>query len=139
MIEFSKKTGDYAVLSRPDQDVLALTYAVEVQAHGTWRIREVPGGKTGQQLHEEQRLQEKAAAAGNEPPAGDAPPASAKAATAPRPAKGAPSPAPRPASEAQAPAPRSATPQRPSVVPQAPAPPASDADDGFTTVDAAPG
>lgn len=142
MIEFAKKTGDYAVLSRPDQDVLALTYAVEVQAHGTWRIREVPGGKTGQQLHEEKRLQEKAA--GGAPPAGGPSPAPAKATTAPRPANGAQSPAPRPASEARAPeprpaAPRPAAPQRASVAPQAPAPPASDADDGFTTVDAAHG
>lgn len=59
VIDFSKQTGDYAVLSQPDLHVLALTYALEVEAHGTWRIRETLGGKTGQQLHEAQRLAEK--------------------------------------------------------------------------------
>ena len=59
-MDFAKQTGDYAVLSHPDLHVLALTYALEIEAHGTWRIRESVGGKTGQQLHEEKRLQEKA-------------------------------------------------------------------------------
>jgi RNA-binding protein NOB1 len=48
---FSKQTGDYSVLSRPDMNVLALTYAIETQKHGTWRIRDQVGGKTGQQKH----------------------------------------------------------------------------------------
>jgi RNA-binding protein NOB1 len=56
VIEFAKQTGDYAVLSRPDLSVLALAYALEVERHGTWRIRSKLGGKTGQQEHEAQRL-----------------------------------------------------------------------------------
>lgn len=44
VIAFSKKTGDYAVLSPPDLSVLALAYSIEVQAHGTWRIRDEVGG-----------------------------------------------------------------------------------------------
>lgn len=55
VIAFAKQTGDYAVLSRPDLAVLALAYALEVERHGTWRIRDQLGGKTGQQKHEEQR------------------------------------------------------------------------------------
>lgn len=57
VIAFAKQTGDYAVLSRPDLSVLALAYAVEVQRHGTWRIRDTLGGKTGQQAHEAERVQ----------------------------------------------------------------------------------
>ncbi|KAK0532666.1 20S-pre-rRNA D-site endonuclease nob1 [Tilletia horrida] len=49
VIAFAKKTGDYTVLSGPDLQVLALTYALEVERHGTWRIREEVGGLTGQQ------------------------------------------------------------------------------------------
>lgn len=74
MVDFAKQTGDYAVLSTPDMHVLALTYALEVELHGTWRIRDTVGGKTGQQLHEEKRLQEKEAERG---PAASAPPAEA--------------------------------------------------------------
>jgi len=51
VIAFAKQTGDYSVLSRPDLSVLALTYAIEVQKHGMWRIRDQVGGKTGQQKH----------------------------------------------------------------------------------------
>lgn len=58
VIEFAKQTGDYAVLSRPDLSVLALAYALEVERHGTWRIRSKLGGKTGQQEHEAQRLEQ---------------------------------------------------------------------------------
>lgn len=56
VIAFAKLTGDYAVLSRPDLSVLALAYAVEVERHGTWRVRSEVGGKTGQQAHEAERL-----------------------------------------------------------------------------------
>ncbi|KAL9933186.1 hypothetical protein V8E36_007904 [Tilletia maclaganii] len=49
VIAFAKLTGDYTVLSAPDLQVLALTYAIEVERHGTWRIREEVGGLTGQQ------------------------------------------------------------------------------------------
>lgn len=56
VMSFSRLTGDYAVLSQPDLHVLALTYALEVERHGTWRIRETPGGKTGQQRHEAERV-----------------------------------------------------------------------------------
>lgn len=61
VVAFAKQTGDYAVLSPADLHVLALTYALEIEAHGTWRIRETVGGKTGQQQHEERRLAEKSA------------------------------------------------------------------------------
>ncbi|WFC98932.1 20S-pre-rRNA D-site endonuclease nob1 [Malassezia yamatoensis] len=60
IIDFAKQTGDYAVLSSADLHVLALTYAIEVETHGTWRIRDKVGGKTGQQIHEQRRLEEKA-------------------------------------------------------------------------------
>ncbi|WFD43026.1 20S-pre-rRNA D-site endonuclease nob1 [Malassezia psittaci] len=60
VIDFAKQTGDYAVLSSADLHVLALTYAIEVETHGTWRVRDKVGGKTGQQVHEQRRLEEKA-------------------------------------------------------------------------------
>ncbi|CAO1620440.1 unnamed protein product [Parajaminaea phylloscopi] len=56
VIAFAKQTGDYAVLSRPDLSVLALAYALEVERHGTWRIRSELGGQTGQQKHEAERV-----------------------------------------------------------------------------------
>lgn len=40
---FAKQTGDYAVLSHTDLCVLALTYAVEVEENGHWRVREELG------------------------------------------------------------------------------------------------
>ncbi|MCO5554303.1 hypothetical protein L7F22_007832 [Adiantum nelumboides] len=39
--------------------VLALTYALELERHGTWRVREEVGGKTGQQKAEEEKLRKK--------------------------------------------------------------------------------
>ena len=33
--EFAKKTGDVAVLSKPDLRVLALAYMLDVQEHGS--------------------------------------------------------------------------------------------------------
>ncbi|WFD22345.1 20S-pre-rRNA D-site endonuclease nob1 [Malassezia equina] len=77
VVAFAKQTGDYAVLSPADLHVLALTYALEIEAHGTWRIRETVGGKTGQQQHEERRLAEKSA---QEKAAAPAAPEQAKAA-----------------------------------------------------------
>ena len=65
--DFARKTGDLAVLSRPDLEVLALAYQKETEKHGTWRIRTEVGGKTGQQKHELKRKQEKAAAAAAAP------------------------------------------------------------------------
>ncbi|KAK9366447.1 Nin one binding Zn-ribbon like-domain-containing protein [Lipomyces kononenkoae] len=42
--EFAKKTGDYAVLSATDIQILALTYELECERnHGDWRLRKVPG------------------------------------------------------------------------------------------------
>ncbi len=67
VIAFAKQTGDYAVLSAPDLAVLALTYGLEAQEHGTWRIREALGGKTGQQIHEAERV-ERLRAEGKLPP-----------------------------------------------------------------------
>ncbi|KAK0542864.1 20S-pre-rRNA D-site endonuclease nob1 [Tilletia horrida] len=49
VIAFAKQTGDYSVLSAPDLQVLALTYALEVERHGDLRIRGDVGGLTGQQ------------------------------------------------------------------------------------------
>ncbi|RDA84414.1 hypothetical protein CP532_2900 [Ophiocordyceps camponoti-leonardi (nom. inval.)] len=41
---FARKTGDLAVLSRPDLEVLALTYELECERnHGDWRLRNTPG------------------------------------------------------------------------------------------------
>ncbi|CZR56497.1 related to art-4 protein [Phialocephala subalpina] len=44
--EFARKTGDLAVLSRPDIQVMALAYELECERnHGDWRLRSVPGQK----------------------------------------------------------------------------------------------
>lgn len=44
--EFAKKTGDFAVLSAPDIQVLSLAYEVECERNGgDWRLRKVPGQK----------------------------------------------------------------------------------------------
>ncbi|KAL4870205.1 hypothetical protein BDV12DRAFT_166384 [Aspergillus spectabilis] len=44
--EFSRKTGDRAVLSRTDIEVLALAYEIECERNGgDWRLRSVPGQK----------------------------------------------------------------------------------------------
>lgn len=43
--EFAIKTGDIAVLSAADIRVLALAYDVEVEANGTWRLRDTLGAK----------------------------------------------------------------------------------------------
>jgi RNA-binding protein NOB1 len=44
--EFAGKTGDLAVLSRPDIHILALAYELECERnHGDWRLRRVPGQK----------------------------------------------------------------------------------------------
>ncbi|KAI4237332.1 MAG: hypothetical protein LQ352_007946 [Teloschistes flavicans] len=43
--DFARKTGDLAVLSRPDLDILALTYEFELQKNGSSHIRTVPGQK----------------------------------------------------------------------------------------------
>ncbi|KAL9586111.1 MAG: hypothetical protein Q9203_003970, partial [Teloschistes exilis] len=43
--DVARKTGDFAVLSRPDLDILALTYELELQRNGSSNIRTVPGQK----------------------------------------------------------------------------------------------
>jgi RNA-binding protein NOB1 len=44
--EFAKKTGDLAVLSAPDVQVLSLAYEIECERNGgDWRLRKVPGQK----------------------------------------------------------------------------------------------
>lgn len=40
--EFSKKTGDFGVLSTPDLKVLALTYTLEKRENGDANIRTEP-------------------------------------------------------------------------------------------------
>lgn len=77
VIAFAKKTGDYSVLSQPDLHVIALTYAIEVEKHGTSRIRSEPGGKTAQQLHDEQQADAAQRTAATESQGGDAKPAAA--------------------------------------------------------------
>ncbi|KAF2269369.1 hypothetical protein CC78DRAFT_539922 [Lojkania enalia] len=44
IVEFSKKTGDFSVLSRQDLGILALAYEVECEREGgDWRLRNMPG------------------------------------------------------------------------------------------------
>ncbi|KAK3712168.1 20S-pre-rRNA D-site endonuclease nob1 [Vermiconidia calcicola] len=44
--DFARRTGDLAVLSKPDIHIIALTYEVECQRNGgDWRLRRVPGQK----------------------------------------------------------------------------------------------
>lgn len=44
--EFARKTGDLAVLSKPDIEVLALGYELEIERNGgDWRLRSTPGQK----------------------------------------------------------------------------------------------
>lgn len=43
---FARKTGDLAVLSKPDIQIIALTYEIECERNGgDWRLRKVPGQK----------------------------------------------------------------------------------------------
>ncbi|CRG87262.1 20S-pre-rRNA D-site endonuclease NOB1 [Talaromyces islandicus] len=45
--EFARKTGDRAVLSKVDIEVLALAYEIECERNGgDWRLRSVPGQKS---------------------------------------------------------------------------------------------
>ncbi|CAK3839764.1 20S-pre-rRNA D-site endonuclease nob1 [Lecanosticta acicola] len=44
--DFARKTGDLAVLSKPDIQIIALTYELECERNGgDWRLRNVPGQK----------------------------------------------------------------------------------------------
>lgn len=44
--DFARKTGDLAVLSKPDIQIIALTYELECERNGgDWRLRKVPGQK----------------------------------------------------------------------------------------------
>ncbi|KAM0707562.1 hypothetical protein Q7P35_004207 [Cladosporium inversicolor] len=44
--EFARRTGDLPVLSKPDLQIIALTYELEVErSGGDWRLRKVPGQK----------------------------------------------------------------------------------------------
>jgi RNA-binding protein NOB1 len=44
--EFARRTGDLPVLSKPDLQIIALTYELEVErSQGDWRLRKVPGQK----------------------------------------------------------------------------------------------
>ncbi|KAI4132865.1 MAG: hypothetical protein LQ347_002416 [Umbilicaria vellea] len=44
--DFARKTGELAVLSRPDIQILALAYEIECERNGgDWRLRRVPGQK----------------------------------------------------------------------------------------------
>lgn len=42
--DFARRTGDLSVLSRPDIQIIALTYEIECERNqGDWRLRRVPG------------------------------------------------------------------------------------------------
>ncbi|KAK4544189.1 hypothetical protein LTR36_004399 [Oleoguttula mirabilis] len=44
--DFARRTGDLAVLSKPDIQIIALTYEIECERNsGDWRLRRVPGQK----------------------------------------------------------------------------------------------
>lgn len=44
--DFARRTGDLAVLSRADIDIISLTYEIECERNGgDWRLRSVPGQK----------------------------------------------------------------------------------------------
>ncbi|KAM3417916.1 20S-pre-rRNA D-site endonuclease NOB1 [Cercospora zeina] len=44
--DFARKTGDLAVLSKPDVQIIALCYEIECERNGgDWRLRKVPGQK----------------------------------------------------------------------------------------------
>lgn len=44
--DFARKTGDLPVLSRPDVQILALAYELEIERNGgDWRLRNLPGQK----------------------------------------------------------------------------------------------
>lgn len=44
--EFARRTGDLAVLSKPDIQIIALAYELECERNGgDWRLRKVPGQK----------------------------------------------------------------------------------------------
>ena len=46
IIDFARKTGDLAILSKPDLHTLALAYELECELNqGDWRLRSVPGQK----------------------------------------------------------------------------------------------
>lgn len=60
--EFARKTGDRAVLSKTDIEVLALAYEVECERNGgDWRLRSVPGQKqvNGKPPVKEEKAEEK--------------------------------------------------------------------------------
>lgn len=42
VVDFSRKTGDFATLSTVDLKVLALTHMLEIQANGDKRLRTEP-------------------------------------------------------------------------------------------------
>jgi RNA-binding protein NOB1 len=65
VIAFSKKTGDYAVLSRQDLGILALAYEVHCERNGgPWGLRDAPKGplkvKPGEEAEAEEETKEDA-------------------------------------------------------------------------------
>ncbi|KAJ6272330.1 Nin one binding Zn-ribbon like-domain-containing protein [Bipolaris maydis] len=60
VVEFSKKTGDHAVLSKQDLGILALAYEVHCEKNGgTWGLREVPKGESQTVEKVEEKVEEK--------------------------------------------------------------------------------
>lgn len=46
IMDFARKTGDLAILSKPDIQILAMAYEIECQRNGgDWRLRSAPGQK----------------------------------------------------------------------------------------------
>ncbi|EOA84164.1 uncharacterized protein SETTUDRAFT_119226, partial [Exserohilum turcica Et28A] len=67
VIVFSKKTGDYEVLSRQDLGILALAYEVHCERNGgNWGLREVPKGEVKRRPEEIEADKEKVAQAAAE-------------------------------------------------------------------------
>ncbi|KAL1850354.1 20S-pre-rRNA D-site endonuclease nob1 [Paecilomyces lecythidis] len=71
--EFARKTGDRAVLSKVDIEILALAYELECERNGgDWRLRSVPGQKrvNGKPPVKEEKQEEKTEEKKDEPPSG---------------------------------------------------------------------
>ncbi|KAI4961419.1 hypothetical protein J4E86_000447 [Alternaria arbusti] len=65
VIAFSKKTGDYAVLSRQDLGILALAYEVHCDRNGgDWGLREIPKGEIKRRPGEIEQLNEEKSQSG---------------------------------------------------------------------------
>lgn len=70
--DFARRTGDLAVLSKPDIQIIALTYELECERNGgDWRLRKTPGQKelNGPDPAKKQTIEQSQEARVEEPPA----------------------------------------------------------------------